>query len=219
MIFRVFPSQDFTSHELIECLSQFFDENIQHFTEVDYIIFCKACANANYKPANWESKILPVLKTFKFDIYLSRLNDFNWAEFVFDLNKLGYCDTRLIQKILSSKYLQSLNWYTQNNVEKLKEILNRHDTTTNDFCEESDIESLDESDDEITTAKVELGDESPLFRDLTNMFGANKIWSNVRIERKLMIPYVLKMDLQTGEFLSITKEPFSPRHIDSNELL
>lgn len=151
---------------------------------------------------------------------MSRLNNFDWAEFVFDLDKLGYCDLRLIHKILSSKYLQSLQWYNQNNVEKLKEILNRHDATTNDFSnhEESDIESI-ESDDEIITTKEEKTDETPLFKDLTHMFGADKIWSNARIEGKLMIPYVLKMDLQTGEFLPITKEPFASRHINNNELL
>lgn len=205
--FSFYFSQDFTSSELIECLSKFSD-----FTVFHYIIFCKACAKANYKPANWDTKIRPTLETFKFDIYLDRRFQFNCAEFVFDLDKLGYCDTRMIHKILRSR------WYTENNVEKLKEILNRYDANDSSHHKESDIESL-ESDDEITEANREIGDESPLFKDLTHMFGANKIWSSVRIARKLKIPYVLKMDLLTGEFLPITKDPFSPRHIDNDELL
>lgn len=151
-------------------------------------------------------------------MYLSRLNDFNWAEFVSDLDKLGYHDHVLIQKILSSKYLQSLSWYSRDNVEKLKEILSRCDETTNNYCEELDSEGS-ESDDEVTTAEAERRDESPLFEDLSNMFGSNKVCSNVRINRKLKIPYLLKMDLQSGEFLPITEEQTLTRHIGNNELL
>lgn len=182
---------------------------------IDYIIFCKACAKADYKPANWETKVFPTLKTFKFGIHLLKLNNFNWAEFVFDLDKLGYHDPRLIYKILNSKPLQSFNWYNQDNIEKLKEILDRCDTTTNNYCEELDSESS-ESDNETTTANVGNRDGSSMFADLSNMCGANKIWSNVRIEGNLTIPYVLKMDLESGEFLPITEVP---RFNDNNELL
>lgn len=210
--------QDLTSHELIECLSKFFDENVHQFTVIDYIIFCKACAKADYKPANWETKVCPTLETFKFGIYLGRLHGFNWAEFAFDLDKLGYHDARLIYKILSSKYFQSQSWYTQQNVEKLREILSRYDEAANSLCEESDSESL-ESDDEMTTAKVERRNESPLLKDLSNIFGSEKVCSNVRIEGMLTIPYVLKMDLQSGEFLPITEAQTLSRDIGVNELL
>lgn len=219
--FSLILFQDLTSHELIECLSKFFDENISQFTVIDYIIFCKACAKADYKPANWETKVYPTLKTFKFGIHLGRLNDFNWAEFVFDLDKLGYHDARMIYKILSSKHFQSQNWYNQDNVEKLREIFSRCDETANSAAansEESDSESC-ESDDEVTEIKVQSRDESPLFKDLSNMFGSNKVCSNVRLEGKLVIPYVLKMDLQSGEFLPITEVPTLSRSIGNNEIL
>ena len=146
------------------------------------------------------------------------MNNFNWAEFVFDLNKLDYCDTRLVRKILSSKQLQSQNWYNQPNIEKLKEILDRYDSS-----EESDGESSESEDEFTTISSDDIRDGSPLSKDLSKMLGANKIQSNVQIERHLIIPYVLKMDLQSGEFLPIsktcTKMSFSSRYIDNNELL
>lgn len=152
---------------------------------------------------------------------MTRLNHFNWAEFICDLDKLGYRDERLVHKILNSKYLQSFSWYNDENIEKLKEILHRCDTTTHNFLEEeSDSECL-ENDDEMTAerAAAEIRTESPLFKDLSNMFGANKIWSNARITGNLKIPYVLKMDIQSGEFLPITDVPTSSQYIQNNELL
>lgn len=62
-------------------------------------------------------------------------------------------------------------------------------------------------------------DESPLSEDLSNIasFGWNKVCSNVRIEGKLTVPYVLKMNLQSGEFVPITEVQTLSRHIGHNE--
>lgn len=201
--------QDFTSQNLIECLSKYFDEDMQHLNVSDYIIFCKACAKADYKPANWETTILSTLKTFKFDFYLNQLN-IDWAEFVLMLDKLGYCDTRLIRKLLKSNY--SFNNPKQE--DKLIQILLRNGTSpAKEFTEDTDTNSVSDSE-EVTME--ETNDESQLYRDLTNMFGAHKICSNVRIDRNLFVPYVLKIDLESGEFLPITK---ASQNIDSKELL
>lgn len=161
---------------------------------------------------------MPTLKTFKFDIHLNKLNYFDWAVFVFQMDKLGHCDTRLIHKILKSKHLQSQKWYNPRNVEKLKEILNREGASVSDFNEETDRENHDEIvaiEDEIVATTTKINDH--FHKDLVNMFGANKISTNVRVEKNLIIPYVLKMDLQSGEFLPITTAPSPSRR--SDELL
>lgn len=205
-------SQDFTSSGLIEYLSEYFNENVQQFTLKDYIIFCKACAKAEYKPVNWESNVYPALKTFKFGLHLDKLSDFNWAEFVFDLDNLGHRDARLIQKILNRKSFRSSSWYNQENIEKLKGILSQCDPAATNIAEVWDSESFD-SDDEMATP------DSPLYKDLSNMFGSNKICTNVCIEGNFTIPYVLKMDWQSGEFLPITEVQSLPPSISGNEVL
>lgn len=201
--------------DLIEHLSKFFelkDDDMRQLTVADYIIICNACAKADYKPTNWNSTILEALKTFKFSIYLTGLKHFDWAKFALNLEKLGYCDVRLIRNILSSKHLQNHINYDPVKFDRLREILEREDVSSSDlsdFSEDSDSES---------TSSDETDDEPPLYDDFKSMFGANKIWPNVRIDNKLTIPYVLKMDLKSGDFLPFIQAP-SVRHELKNELL
>lgn len=198
------------SVELIENLSKFFEksENIQKLAVRDYIILCTACVKAEYKPTNWESHILEALGTFKFSNFLTAVQNFDWAQFALNLDKLGYCDTRLIQNILSSKYLQKQENYEQSKLDKLQEILDREGSSSSD---DSDSENTSSSDEDTNDDKL------PLYGDLKNMFDT-KIWANVRIDRKLTIPYVLKMDLQSGDFMSVPEMP-SIQHSNDNELL
>lgn len=195
--------------DLIEHLSKFFEitESRKDLTVVEYIIICTACAKADYKPANWNSAILEALKTFRFEIYLNGFNNFDWAEFALNLDKLGYCNIKLIQAILNSKFLQKQKCYDPAKLDKLKTILEREGVS-------SSGSSDDESDDDSSSSD----DELPLYDDLKSMFGVNKIWPNVRIDSKLTIPYVLKMDLKTGDFLPFTEAPLAP-YKANNELL
>lgn len=194
---------------LIDHLSKYFEtaEQVRELVVNDYIILCTACANANFKPSNWESHILVALKTFKFSIYITGLGSFDWAQFVLHLYKLGHIDVRLIKNILNSKYLQKQRWYEQAKLAKLQDILEREDVSSNDSDSEGSSLSSTDTDDEL-----------PLYDDLKEMFGASKLWPNVRVNRKVTIPYALKMDLQTGDFLPFPREP-SLRNIGNNELL
>lgn len=204
------------SQELIDHLSKFFEGDLQKQTVADYIIFCTACAKANYTPPNWESTILKALKTFKFGIYLTR--NFDWAEFVLNLDKLGYRDTQLLRKIINSKYLQSHHCYDENKAKKLKNILKREDGSSSDFVEESESDSSDSDSSDSEDATTDRTASLSLHRDLLNMFGVGKIWPNVRVDQKLTIPYMLKMDLSTGDFLLYSEKP-SVRYVGDNELL
>lgn len=203
--------QGFVNVDLIEHLSKFFElsDGRKDLTVVEYIIICNACARANYKPANWNPVILEALKTFKFDLYLTAFGNFDWAQFALNLDKLGYCDIQLIRTILNSKYLQKQKSYDPAKLNKLKTILEREGVSSSSSGDESDDESSSSDD---------TDDELPLYDDLKSMFGVNKIWPNVRIDSKLTIPYVLKMDLKTGDFLPFTEPPLAP-HKDTNELL
>ena len=149
------------------------------------------------------------MKTFKFDIYLTAFGNFDWAQFALNLDKIGYCDIQLIQVILNSKHLQKQKCYDPAKLDKLKTILEREGVSSS--------ESSDESDDE-SSSSDDTDDELPLYDDLKSMFGVNKIWPNVRIDSKLTIPYVLKMDLKTGDFLPFTEAPLA-RHKENSELL
>lgn len=199
------------SQELIEHLSTYFKGDFRELNVADYIIICTACAKANYTPSNWESAILGALKTFKFSLYLTNLRNFDWAEFTLNLDKLGYCNTHLMRNIVRSKYFQSQKCYDKNKIKKLQEILEREDVISSDF---SDGLSSESSDIEGTTTD----DELPLYDDLRHMLGVSKLWTNVQIDEKLTIPYILKMDLRTGDFLPLSKAP-SIRDSADNELL
>lgn len=201
--------QDFISQDLIDHLSHYFDENIRDMTIYNYIVFCTACAKADFKPSNWESTILPALKTFAFRFYLNNLRGFDWPEFALRLHKLGYCDPRFIQRIIYSKNAKLQKSYDQNKIAKLKEILEQENVTSSDSSEESDSESSDtdgQSNDDV------------LYDDLKDMLGANKIWSNVKIAKRVTVPYVLKMNLVSGDLLPFPKEP-SIRDVNEDELL
>lgn len=192
--------------ELIDHLSKNFEtpEQIRQLNIRDYIIFCTACAKADYKPSNWEENILGALKTFNFSIYLTGVGSFDWAQFVLRLDQLGYCNIRLIRNILNSTYLQKQKWFDHSKVDKLQEILEREDATFSGTDSE-------------WSSNEDTCDELPLHDDLMEMFGATKLWSNVSIDKKVTVPYLLKMDLHTGNFIPFTKEP-SLRHITVDEL-
>lgn len=182
-------------------------EQIRELNIRDYIILCTACAKAEYKPSNWEENILEALKTFNFSMYLTGLGSFDWAQFVMRLDSLGYCDIRLIRNILNSTFLRKQKWFDQSKVDKLVDILEREDATISNSDSESSSNEYTDTDDEL-----------PLHSDLKEMFGASKLWSNVRIDKKVTVPFLLKMDLQTGDFIPFSKEP-SIRNIAENELL
>lgn len=198
--------------DLIEHLSTFFEEkdDKRELTVNAYIIICNAAAKADYKPKNWDSTIIKALKTFRFRYYLTTFGSFDWAQFALNLDKLGYCDIHLIRNILRSKYIQKQKNYDPTKLDKLKEIIEREDVSSSDSSEDSDIESTSSDD-------ADAVDELPLYDDLKSMFGVNKIWPNFQIDNRLTVPYILKIDLRSGDFLSFTEAPV--RRNEKNELL
>lgn len=176
---------------------------------------CRACAKTSYKPPNWDSTILKAMKTFKFGFYLTALRNFDWAEFVLDLEKLGYCDTDLLYKIIHSKYFQSQKCYDSNKMNRVREILERKSVKVGDTSDLSDDDSSSDSSD---SDYISSDDESPLYDDLTKMFGVTKVWRNFRLDKKLTIPFVLKMDLRNGDFLPFSSIT-SMRYISDHELV
>lgn len=194
--------------ELTEHLSKVFEsvDDARKLTVGDYIILCTACARADYKPKNWDY-ILEALKTFKFYIYINALGDFDWADFALNLYKLGHCNLKFIRKIVFSKHLQKKRKFDEKKINKLREILEREDSSSSS----SDSDSLSSSDDD-------LGNDEDLFADLKGIFGPNKFWTNVYIDSEITIPFVMKMDLQSGDFLSTRGKPFS-QHSEDGKLL
>lgn len=175
----------------------FESEEMREFDVHDYIILCTACTKADYTPPNWET-ILEKLKSFKFSYYLSNFGQFDWLQFAIDLDKLGHCDIDLIRTLINSKYMQSKRFYDPIKIENLKKILERENASYSETGDELDSQTSDNE---------HMDDESSFHDDLKRMIGANKIWTKLRIDRKLTLPYVLKIDLESGDFLPILKEP------------
>lgn len=182
----------------------FESDKLREFGVMDYIVLCIACTKADYTPPNWEF-ILLKLKSFKFGHYLVVLEKFDWLEFVLDLDKLGHCDTYLIQKIINNKYMQSKEFYDSSKIEKLKKILERENVSCGKTDRGSDIQN----------SNIEYTDGGPSFyNDLKKIFGANHVWTKLQIDSELTLPYALKIDLETGDFLPISKEPTAEENAD-----
>lgn len=52
------------------------------------------------------------------------------------------------------------------------------------------------------------------YNDLKKIFGANNVWTKLQIDSELTLPYALKIDLETGDFLPISKEPTAEENAD-----
>lgn len=206
------------SKNLIDHLSQYFQskESVRQLTISEYIVMCRACRTAGYKPDNWQSHIVNALKSFNFSIYLPVLENFNWAKFALTLYDLGYCDTQLIENILQTNYihkncdaaqLDELEAIFDNRLVELfkqhkNNIINNQSQSNIDRSEYYEIWDDKEYDNSFDAAHL-----SPVYNDLKYMFGANFVWYNLQIDSNLKIPFVLKIDGKTGEFLPIYEKP------------
>ncbi|XP_031621528.1 uncharacterized protein LOC116339655 isoform X2 [Contarinia nasturtii] len=199
-----FNSVGFVSESLIDRLSTYFQskESLRQLTFHDYLIICRACHKSGYKPKNWQSKIVDALKSFNFSVYLNTLGSFDWVKFALSLNDLGYCDTQLIESILKAEYIKKKHNYDVEQLEKLQEILDQKnaDLAKDNIAVDNEY-GLKEA---FVNASAENVPCS-VYKDLKSMFGDNFIRENVQIKANLKIPFVLKMDLESGNFLPINE--------------
>lgn len=199
--------QNLKSTDLIDHLSSFFDsDDSKSCLQInDYLSLCIACSQANYKPSNWDSKILPAIKTFGFHRYLLDVEKFDWIRFAVILNSLGFNDIMLIKSITETRFTESIDSYHKSDMKKLQDILARENSSSgsSEMCRHS-------------SPTNEM--KSLLKQDLENMIGAKRLWTDLNVNARLTIPFVLKMNLRSGDFLPITDKP-TKQSVGEDELL
>lgn len=136
---------------------------------------------------NWETNILPLLKNLQFDKHLNN-KKVNWLECALALNSIGHPDKELMRSIVETRYVESLPFYNKNHFEELKKILNHAFSTEIDTNEPAAI-------------------HANISNDLENIIGVDKIWHNFSINNMFTLPFVVKLDLNTGNFMPIKEAP------------
>lgn len=164
---------------------------------------CIACEKTHHTPSNWSTHILPALQATKFEKYLGNRN-IDWLQFALTLNSLGFRNDNLIQRVTSTRYIESLPSFDHEVYKELKTISKSE-------------RSADDANDSISQIRP-IGSKSLLYQDLENLVGPQKLWPNFAVNQHFTIPFVLKMDLNSGEFMDLMTAP-SLQSMKSHELL
>lgn len=179
--------QNWTSTDLIEFLSTVFDNNDQsELNEIlkpkDYVTMCTACERANYKPLNWETKMVAAIEkapTFGIEYYMQ-------IEYALTLNKLGIYQNELIENLMKSTAIERI---FKNN-EKLHEVYRVYGN--------DDDEKL------ANWSRYAIWLKS----DIEKFLEPKKVLTNVVINKDVTIPIVMKVNTTTGEFIDLNENSF-----------
>lgn len=88
---------------MIDFLSTVFNTDEHRKLEIDdYGTFCTACKKANYKPSNWDIKVVPAIKQAK----LQETTLYKQIELALTLRKLGIHHDDFIKHVLNSAELK-----------------------------------------------------------------------------------------------------------------
>lgn len=174
--------QNWTSTDLIEFVSTVFDdcndesEQCKELRSKDYAILCTACVIANYKPHNWESKMVAAIErapTFGIDYHKQ-------IDYALTLNKLGIYQNELIENLMKSTEIQQLHKHNP----KLHEVYRTYGNDDEKYTNWSRYAIW-------------------LMSDLEKFLGPKKVLSNVIINKDVTVPIVMKVNIYTGEFIDM----------------
>lgn len=171
---------------MIEFLSTVYDNNDQsELNEIlkskDYVTLCTACEKANYKPLNWETRMVPAIEkapTFGIEYYMQ-------IEYALTLNKLGIYQNELIENLMKSTAIERI---FKNN-EKLHEVYRIYGNDDEKYANWSRYAIW-------------------LKSDLEKFLEPQKVLTNVVINKDVTIPIVFKINTTTGEFIDLNENSF-----------
>lgn len=172
--------QNWSSVDLIEFLSTAFNDTngIERFRSKDYATLCTACLLADYKPLNWESKMISAIEKAP----ISGINYHKQIDYALTLNKLGIHQNELIEHLMKSTDIQQLH----KNNPKLQEVYRT-------YGNEDDNEKYS------NWPRYLIW----LISDLEKFLGPKKVLTNVAVGKDVTIPIVMKVNTYTGDFISM----------------
>lgn len=193
---RSFPFQSWTSPELIEKVSKVFNDH--HETELhrvlgpkDYVTLCRACEMANYKPANWATKMVPAIEKAPI-VGIEHHKRFNHQ---LTLHKLGICQEQLREQVM--KKAES-------------EILCKFDPELHKVYRECNlIKKIFGCDDEKmanwTVYAAWLKTDLERFVGPAATKSYKKLLTNVVVNKDVTVPIVMKINTTTCELIEMNE--------------
>lgn len=177
----LFSLQSWTSPDLIEFLSKVFNDNNDSdlhpvLRPKDYVTLCTACEMTNYRPNNWDTRMVPAIE--KAPVY--GIEYHKQIDYALTLNKLGIYQDELVEKLMKSTEIQKL--YKHN--PKLHEVYRIYGNDDEKYANWSRYAIW-------------------LKTDLEKFLGPKKVLTNVVISKDVTVPIVMKIDITTGEFIEM----------------
>lgn len=170
-----------------------FNDSVQQcngWTMHHYYSFVRACHAAKCIPANWKTQIVPMLGSLRFDDTVKDIS----ASLVILMHEFGHYNAQLTEHLLRA------------DIEKYKRIKLEHIYAI--ICDQSVLETISNRGDISTNDKSTL--TSTNYMELHTEF-QEKLERLVGVDKALLMRskgsifhYLLKMDMQTGDFLPIT---------------
>lgn len=190
--------------ELIDFLSVVFNTDKHKKLKIDdYRVFCTACELSDHRPSNWDSKVVPAIKSAR----LQDSNCFFQANLACTLHSLGIQHDEFMEYFFNSELYK--NW-------------NKNDRRLTKVHKGYLAERKEEVDDE---PKIQPNINSKsymswLTSDLEKFVGSNKVMNNVTLNKDLTVPLVLKVNTETGNFMDM-KEGSRTKNLmcNKNELM
>lgn len=178
---RFLPFQSWTSPELIEFISSVFNDHhdlelYQVIRPKDYVTLCNACEMTNYKPANWDTKMVPAIEKAP----IVGIEYHKQIDYALTLHKLGIYQDQLIEKLMKSTEIQRLYKHDP----KLHEVYRIYGDDDEKFAN-------------WTRYAIWLK------TDLEKFIGPKKVLTNVVVNKDVTVPFVMKINTNTGELIEM----------------
>lgn len=166
----------------------------------DYAILCTSVAQAKYKPFNWEEKVVPAIK----EAEIQKTDFYKQIDLALTLNQLGIHHEEFISHLLKSSEIQ---------------VLYKNDSRL-DQVQKAYANEKNESKQQINSQLNLSTYLTWLTSDLEKFIGANKVLNNVMVSNELIVPLVMKVNTETGDFIEMTSKSVKQNLIcNENELM
>lgn len=166
----------------------------------DYATFCIACEKADYKPLNWDSKVVPVMKR----VDLESSNITKHVDLALALHKLEIYNDDFLEHFFHTTQLNEFNKHDP----KLLKVFDVYKNRNDDVVTKPGAQN-------IVTPYM-----SWLAGDFEQFIGANKVLHNVTVSNEFTVPLVMRVNTKTGTFMDMIES--SEKHnlmCNKNELM
>lgn len=186
---------------MIDFLSNVFDSNKYKRLKLDdYAILCTSCAQAIYKPYNWEEKIVPAIK----EAEIQKTDFYKQIDLALTLNQLGIHHEEFVDHLLKSAEIQVL-YKNDSRLDQVQKVYAN---------EKNELKQKVNNQPSLSTYLTWLTS------DVETFIGANKVLNNVMVSKDLTVPLVMKVNTETGDFIDMKSKSMKHNLIcNENELM